>query len=419
VAGLQVFGHHAALAYYLLVPFSWLGAGPHLWNLVQVTALGLAAVPLFLLGRLRTGSAWVGTVLAVVYLLHPATGFLAWELFHPEVPAIALLFAAYYCSVRERWGWFTFWAVFAVAWKEDAALVVLVLGLLIALRGNRRVGLWTAGLALAWLALWIFAIFPMVNHGEVQTEFLYTEVGGSPSGIIRTAFEDPGRFAGMMTDDEARDFYWKLGAPYGFVSVLSPLVLVLGLPQVGLNLVTNVPWTKTITYHYTAFPLAAATLALVEAIGWMWRRARWRAVAGVALAVVLACSTITAVQWGLSPIGDQYRRGWWPLSADPRLDTVRRDLERIPGDAAVSATYNIVPHLSRRAEIYSFPNPWVPRNFLSDPEDYRSPERIEWLIVDRRVLGPDDVALLDRITERGRFRVVSTRDDYVLARRVD
>jgi hypothetical protein len=307
--------------------------------------------------------------------------------------------------------------VLAVSWKEDAALVVLVFGLIIALRGDRRIGLWTAGLAFAWLAAWLFAIFPMVNHGEVQTEFLFTEVGGSPSGIVRTAVEDPGRIVGMMTDREARDFYWRLGAPYGFVSVLSPLVLLAGLPQVGLNMVTNVPWTKTITYHYTAFPLVAATLALIEAIGWMWRRLPWRAVAVAVLCFVSVCSVVTAVEWGLSPIGDEYRRGWWPLTAEPRLDTLRRDLERIPDDAVVSATYNIVPHLSRRPEIYSFPNPWVARNFLN-PEEIRSPRRIEWLIVDRQVLGLQDLYLLDRITANGRFRVVSTTDDYVVARRI-
>ena len=417
VAGLQVFGHHAALAYFFLVPLSWLGAGPHVWNLIQVVALGVAAVPVFMLGRLRTASAWVGTVLGIVYLLHPAVGFLAWELFHPEVPAIPLLFAAYYCSVKKQWAWFALWAVLAVSWKEDAALVVLVFGLIIALRGDRRIGLATAGLAFAWLALWIFALFPMINHGEVQTEFLFSDVGGSPSGILRTAVEDPGRIAGMMTDEEAQDYYWKLGAPFGFVSVFSPLVLVAGLPQVTLNMVTNVPWTKTITYHYTAFPLVAATLALVEAIGWMWKRLRLRAAAVIVLAFVLTCSVITAMEWGLSPIGDEYRTGWWPLVADARLDTVREDLRRIPDDAAVSATYNIVPHLSRRPEIYSFPNPWMVRNFLSE-EDIRTPRRIEWLLLDRRVLGPLDIALLDRITTNGRFRVLSTTDDFVLARRV-
>jgi len=418
VRGVQVFGHHATPGYYLLVPLSWLGAGPHVWNLLQVTSIALAAVPIFLLARFRTGSAWVGTTLGLIYLLHPATGFFAWELFHPEVVAIAPLFAAYYCSVRRRWGWFAVWAVLAVAWKEDVALVVVVLGILIALRGDRRVGLWTAGLALAWFCAWTFAIFPWLNDGAVQSRALYSDVGGSPSGILRTGVKDPGAIVGRLTNGDARDLYWRLTAPYGFLPLIAPLALLLGAPQLVLNLITNVPWTKTITYHYAALPLVALTLGLVEAVGWLSRRLRRRAWLWAVLAVVLGASVVTSLQWGVSPLGDEYRRGWWPLTAEARLDTAREQLDMVPEGAAVAATYNFVPHLSRRAEIYSFPNPWVSRNFGIDGVPERDPRDIEWLLVDRRVLGPFDLALLDRILARGRFQIVSDANDYVLARRV-
>src|SRR5262245_44525610 len=39
VRGLQVFGHHATPAYYLLVPAYWLGAGPDVLNVFQVVVL--------------------------------------------------------------------------------------------------------------------------------------------------------------------------------------------------------------------------------------------------------------------------------------------------------------------------------------------------------------------------------------------
>ena len=115
------------------------------------------------------------------------------ELFHPEVIAITPLLCAYYCSVRRRWGWFACFAVLAVCWKEDVALAVAVLGLIIALRGDRRVGLITAGAALSWFSLWTSALFPLLNGGKIQTEGLYADVGGSPGGVVRTLFTHPGR----------------------------------------------------------------------------------------------------------------------------------------------------------------------------------------------------------------------------------
>jgi hypothetical protein len=43
---------------------------------------------------------------------------------------------------------------------------------------------------------------------------------------------------------------------------------------------------------------------------------------------------------------------------------------------------------------------------------------VQWLVVDRAVLGPPDRALLDQILASGQFRVVYDRDDYVVARRI-
>ncbi len=139
----------------------------------------------------------------------------------------------------------------------------------------------------------------------------------------------------MMTDHEARDYYWKLGAPYGFVPLLSPLVLVVGLPQVGLNLVTNVPWTKTITYHYTAFPLVAATLALSRRSDGCGGASDARG-AAVSCSRRAACSVITTVTMGCVAdrrpvprlVAPHRRRPPRHRATRPRPDPRRRRRER-------------------------------------------------------------------------------------------
>ena len=417
VRGLQVFGHHATPGYFLFVPFYWLGGGPHLLNITQVVVAGLGAVPVFLLARFRTSNAWVGTALGVAYLLHPALQFFMAELFHPEVLAITPLLCAYYCSVRRRWTWFALFAVLAVCWKEDLALAIVVLGLIIALRGDRRIGLVTAGLALAWFALWIFALFPLLNGGKVQGEGLYSDVGGSPGGVIRTVFSHPTRITNRLVSGDSASYAWKLLAPYGLAALLAPLSLLLAGPQWFLNLVTSVPWTKTITFHYAALPFAAVTIASVEGVSFLVRRWRTRAAAGIVAVAVLVCTLITTMAWGPSPIGQEYRRGSWALDANPRLDHAREAVAMIPDRVPVSATYNLLPHLAHRAEIYSFPNPWRSQNFGIDGEPRRSPRDVQWIVADRAVFDAPTKALFDGLVGDGTFRVVYDRDDYVVARR--
>lgn len=417
VRGLQVFGHHATVGYLLYVPFSWLGAGANFLNVSQVVVAALGAVPVYLLARLRSGSCWLALALGVAFLAHPALQFFMAELFHPEVLAITPLLCAYYCSVRKRWVWFALFAVLAVCWKEDVALTVAILGLLVAWRGDRAIGLWTTGLALAWFAAWTLVVFPLLDHGAIQSAGLYSDVGGTPGGIVRTMFTHPSRITSRVVSHEAGSYAWRLGAPFGLAGLAAPVVLLLGVPQAFLNLITNVPWTKTITFHYAALPLVAVTLASVEGSCWIVRRADRTWVTGALTAVVLGSALTTTVAWGISPIGADYRHGIWPLDLSPRVASGRAALALVPGDAVVSASYNLVPQLSERAEIYSFPNPWESRNFGIDGRPRRSPRVIDWIVLDEAVTSAEDKGRFDRLVADGTFTKVFERDDFVVARR--
>jgi uncharacterized membrane protein len=418
VRGLQVFGHHATLGYLLYVPFAWLGAGADFLNITQVVIAGLGAVPVFLLARFRTGNAWIGAALGACFLLHPALQFFMAELFHPDVIAITPLLCAYYCAVRRHWVWFTCFAVLAVCWKEDVALAVVVLGLLIAVRGDRRVGLWTSALALAWFLAWTLMVFPLLDHGAIQSAGLYADVGRSPGGIVRTAFSHPGRLTSKLLTTESRDYAWKLFAPFGVVALAAPAALLLGLPQSVLNLLTNVAWTKTITFHYAALPLVAVTIASVEGVAWLVKRTRREWARAALVGFVLGCALVTTVAWGPSPLGAEYRNGVWPLKASPRVATARAALALVPGRASVSASYTLVPQLAERAEIYSFPNPWKSQNFGIDGWPRRDPGGVRWVVLDRATLDADSLALFDRLVATGRFETVFDRDGFVVSRRV-
>jgi uncharacterized membrane protein len=434
VRGLQVFGHHATPGYFLLVPAYWLGAGPDFLNVFQVVALGLGVVPLYLLARERDVTPWAAAALAAALLLHPATQFFSWELFHPEVIAITPLLCAYLCSVRRSWGWFTVWVLLAVCWKEDVALAVVVLGLLIALRGDRgveprgerasrwssgrRVGLVTAAAALAWFLLWTVVLLPAINGGHLQSEGLYTGVGGSPSALVGTAFSDPGAITSRVFGSESGDFAWHLLAPFGLLPGLGPLVAVVGLPQFFVDVVSDVPWTRTITFHYAALPLAALALAMVEGVA-MLRRRIGRVMCVIATLIVLGSASAATLSWGPSPLSSKYHAGWWPPDLDVRIATERAAVALVPDGASVSATYGLVPQLSERPEIYSFPNPWRAHNWGVKGSATRDPRRVDWLVIDRGVItAPEDIALLDAILGNGNFRIVFDRDNVVVARRI-
>jgi uncharacterized membrane protein len=421
VRGLPVFGHHATFGLLLFAPASWLGAGPDFLNTVQVAVLALGAVPLFLVARHRGLRPWPAAALGGAYLLHPSLQFLGWELFHPETVAITPLLCAYLCAVRRSWGWFAAWAVLAVSFKEDVALVVVVLGLVIALRphraaGDRRAGLVIAGLAGLWFLLVTQVLLPTVSGHPAHYEALYSGVGGSPSGVVETALHNPGEITSRVLSSESGEFAWKLLAPFGLTGLLAPGVLLLGLPQFGADAISDAAWTRQIYYHYAALPLAAVALATVEGVAFVVRRiggmSRW-----VVPSVVLLCAFASTLAWGPSPIGAEYRNNWWPPDHDARIGTKRAAIDSVPDDASVSAVFTFVPQLSDREKIYTFPNPWRPSNWGYRDHDPDDPAGVDWLVIDRMALGIQDRLVLNRILASDRWRVVRDVDDVIVARR--
>jgi uncharacterized membrane protein len=335
--------------------------------------------------------------------------------------AITPLLCAYLCATRRSWGWFAFWAVLAVSWKEDVALAVLMLGLVIAFRpkhtpADRKAGLITAGLAILWFLAVTQILLPTVSGHPAHYENLYSGIGGSPGGFFDTAFHDPGAITSRVVSSESGDFAWKLLAPFGVTSLLAPGALLVGLPQFGLDVISDPSWTRSISYHYAALPLAAIAIAAVEAVSFLVRRfggwTRW-----AIPSFVLACALTTMLAWGPSPIGAEYDGGWWPPATDTRLDAKRAAIDLVPDDASVSAVYTFVPQLSDREKIYTFPNPWKPSNWGYKDQDTHDPRDVDWLVIDRAALGIADRTLLDEILATEKFEVVDDAENILVARR--
>ena len=91
----------------------------------------------------------------------------------------------------------------------------------------------------------------------------------------------------------------------------------------------------------------------------------------------------------------------------------------MPDGAAVSAQYNLVPHLGHRAEVYEFPNPFRAVNWgLEGDEHQRAAlDRLRYVVVQRDLLAEQDRDLLDQLQTGEAWRTVVDRDDVVVLER--
>ena len=163
-----------------------------------------------------------------------------------------------------------------------------------------------------------------------------------------------------------------LWAPFGFVNLLAPVTILIAIPQLLANLLSINNFTWSLRFHYIAIPLMASMLGFVLGLKRLrgqlaHLRGRHRARGLDRHRALRGASARTA-------------RTTRPATGRSPCPRIKRQIEHalslIPSHAAVSASYHLVPHLTDRRLIYSFPNPWQGRNWGINDEDQRNPESV-------------------------------------------
>jgi uncharacterized membrane protein len=413
--GLDFWGTHANPILVLFVPFYWLGAGPHFLLVVQVASQAAGAVAVYLLARDRFGARWPAVAMAAVLLLHPTYQYLPWEFFHPDALALGPLLFAYWAARAKRWRWFAVSAVLAVACKEDVALAVIVIGVLIAVRDNRRIGIITSALAAAWFMFATRVIIPFANGIEPFYDTFFGEFGSSASEVAVNVITNPDKTIEVATRPDRMNYYRMMFAPVAFLPFIALPTLLIGAPMLGINVLSSFPYQQEIRYHYAALVLAGIILATVEAIAWLGKTPTARA---FLVGLVAATSLASTVAWGPSPIGVKYRTGLWALTENPRNVVQERAMRVVPARAPATVHYNFAPHMTHREKIYEWPAPWLPANWGVRGENLHDPAGVEWLVLDRLLMNDSDRPIFARLIGDGEFDIRFEEQSIVVAQRV-
>jgi uncharacterized membrane protein len=426
VRGLDVWGHHLNLVAYIFAPFyRWFGAGPEFLYAVQNVTLALGALPVYLIAKRRFGgptrwfAPYVGLAFAAAYLLYAPAQFVAWINFHPEALVITPFLLAWYFAMVRRWGWFFAFVVIAMAMREDTALAVIMLGVVLLIvnrhsesRGkDARMALATVALGFVWYVVATQVIIRHFNAGEppFYLSFFFQQYGGSFSGIVRNSLRHPNWVVRDAVQPDRIRFYRDLMLPLGGLPLASPLHLLMAAPQLLASVIGGSPYARQILYQYTSVMIAPILIASIEGARNIWVRFRW--LRKWILPWLLVCAYVTNVAWSPSPFGDRY--GVWARS-NPRAETMQEAVELVPEDAAVTSTFNLGPHLSRREQSYDWPNPFWPAYWgneapgVPDCTRFPSASEVDYLVIDRSLFAgdPNQMAFIDGLVTSGQFEVV-------------
>ena len=124
--------------------------------------------------------------------------------FHPEVVMVPVIVGAVLAALDRRWVWFALAVVLVLGAKEDFALIVVGLGILVLLRGDRRIGAATMLVGVVWLATVVGLVMPALNGGTFTQAARFTQYGATTGDVVRFVAAHPWRiFSDLATAEDA------------------------------------------------------------------------------------------------------------------------------------------------------------------------------------------------------------------------
>ena len=279
-----------------------------------------------------------------------------------------------------------------------------------------RASVYTLLAGLTWYVICTRFVIPHFNRGDepFYVSAYYGNYGDTTTQVIGEILRHPQRVISDATQPDRVRFYRDLLLPLGLTPLLAPLQLLVAAPQMLASVIGTSPYARQIRWQYTSVMIAPLMVAAIDGARFVWRSRRLRS---WLVLVLLVSSFVSNLAWSNSPWSDN---SYVWAKHSPRVDVLRRAVELVPDDASVTATYTIVPQLSRREQIYDWPNPWVESYWgVDDGHRLPSPDAIEWVVIDRNHVSVEHLPVLDEITGGGDFDVLLDESGVVVARRIE
>lgn len=350
------FAIHMSPFLLLIAPFYRICDSPYFLLWIQTVAIAIGALPLYLSAKnILRSSAWA-LAIASAYLLYPSTQWMNLYDFHSISFLPTLLFAALYFVQTNKLFWASIFLVLASATQEDAILVVAFFALwLFSLKSFKNTvqweykKVWTYGIALCSLVYFVIAIkilMPAFGGGLLRLD-RYSYLGNNFSEITKNLFTNPYIFIRSVFATTKLIYLVWLFAPVAFLPILAPHALLLLIPGLLENMLTNYAFQFQGLYQYDAVVIAGIFIGVVFGIEHILKK--WSAHEKKFLRIFIFISLFAfLLRSPVSPISfptDLFKN-------NPHWDTLRRMVNTVPPNASVSANTNIVPHLANREHIY-------------------------------------------------------------------
>lgn len=276
-------------------------------------------------------------------------------------------------------------------------------------------GICLALFGVAYLLLATRVVIPWFRGGaELHYVKYFTKFGNTMGEVAWNMLTNPSLLFGELLTGRTALYALSMLLPVGFVALLSPGRLAVGLPLFGILCLNELAADPRHHFHAPLVPVIFWATAV--GVGNAGRVFRFAAADSFARQFVWASAFSSGLFLSLSPAGITFwdphaSLSLWRLYAhDSRADHIAKVLEKIPPASRVASTDYVHPRFTHHERSYDYSHY---RRKIAGYED-SVPDDTDFIVIDTRhpyseIKSPDQVRELR--TERDRWKLLPDDTD--------
>jgi uncharacterized membrane protein len=371
-------GNHIQPILLLIAPIYFLFSSPITLLIIQTFFIAIAAWPLYLLAKEKTGNNLFSLIISIAYLCYLPIWYTNLFDFHPVALAIPFIMFAIYFLEKKRYKAFVVSMILASSCKEYVSLLFVPFGVYLFIKHKKRIlGITTAVLGVLWFVLIISAIIPYFLGSDYFFFQGNSMFGDNLYEVIKTLIFNPMFVAGELLSFGRLGYLVVLLAPVGFgiFAIFGIEFLFLGITEFLIVLLHHKDALPEIVYHHqitlVAFVMAASVTGACRVVGLIRKRGlrylnKNNLLLGISI-FILFTSISTNIIYG--PFSVLYDLRDFDTRSE-YVETGNKIIGMIPKDASVAAPNWIVPHLSQRENVFMLANFLKNSTYIEEQPEY-------------------------------------------------
>ncbi len=238
-----------SLVAYLFIPINYLLAfvyklfpRPEFLLILQSAVIASGALPVYLIAKKHIKSTLIPLALAISYLLHPVVTVGSMLGYIPVCFGLPFILYAIYYLEKENLGGFVIFIFLACMTKIDAAIMILVLGIILFFfRKRRKYAVAALSISIVWLIFMLMScnvLLKMVHKPFPAPILHFDKYGNRLIDAMRYSFNNPGQILKNFFNMNNSLVYLFFVIPNIFCFI-KPLYLLPVIPETVLILIRN------------------------------------------------------------------------------------------------------------------------------------------------------------------------------------